>query len=229
MPGAHLDMKLMQVFDDVGGVDAWLGGYWSKEEWLGHHQAGAVAPNQWWTGWHQPGEPGLEGLQQWSWPSPNWKLIGYEHWAYFKKGDKLLEALYVHPNPSTRPNVLVPVAPNGYYHIKFNPAGDTLSSEWVDGELEENHPYLKGGFTGPKGAGKGKAKGHAVPKGGHAGKGAAKGHAVPKGGRAGKGPGNAKGNSHPKGLHGTKGKGTWVPTDGQGGKGAGKGSGDMSA
>jgi len=74
MPGPHLDMKLMQCWPDVGGVDCWIGDYWDPNR-----------STQWWTGWHLPGPSGIEGLRSWSWPNPGWVLIGYELWGHYKK------------------------------------------------------------------------------------------------------------------------------------------------
>ena len=55
----HLDLKILQCYHDVGGADAWLGDYWD-------------VCSQWYTGWHQPGHTGLQGLIEWTWPSDNW-------------------------------------------------------------------------------------------------------------------------------------------------------------
>ena len=162
----------MQVFADVGGCDAWLSGFWED---------GPNGSSQWWTGWHLPGEAGLAGLQSWAWPSPHWILIGYERWGHSrKKGDRLLEACYAYPNPSTTPN---PDPPSGHWHMEWHSNGSLRTSKWEDDVLESDHPYLKGGRTGPKGKA-GTGKGNAAPKGGKAagkgGKAAGKGKAAPK-------------------------------------------------
>ena len=104
MPGAHIDMKLMQCWADVGGCDLWQGSYWE-----GRHQG--------WIGWHHP-----NNIRGWSWPSDDWVLIGYERWYQRPKGDaKLLEAFYATTNPSVhRPPC---PAPNGYWHICYNHTG----------------------------------------------------------------------------------------------------------
>ena len=89
MPGAHLELKLMQCFADVGGTDAWLSGFWG-------------GGSQWWTGWHLPGPPGPTGHLQWSWPNPDWLLIGFERWEYVRNypHSRLMEAMHQDPNPS---------------------------------------------------------------------------------------------------------------------------------
>ena len=109
----------------------------------------------------------------WRWPSDRWTLIGYERWGYSKKkGDRLLEAYYVSPNPSTTHS---PEPPNGHYHIVDAPNGDASRSWWYDDLLEDDHSFLKGGVTGPKG---GWPKGSITgPKGGSSGHGSA----APKG------------------------------------------------
>ena len=169
----------MQVFDDVGGCDAWLSGYWED---------GPNGSSQWWTGWHLPGAAGLAGLQAWQWPNPNWILIGYERWGYFRKGDRLLEACYAIPNPSTtRPPLR---EPSGHWHMTWHPNGSLRTQRRENQVLVDDHPYLKGGHTGPKGAG-GMGKGNAAPKGGQAagkggkaaGKAKAKAKAKSKGGK----------------------------------------------
>ena len=166
----------MQVFDDVGGCDAWLSGYWED---------GPNGSSQWWTGWHLPGAAGLAGLQAWQWPNPNWILIGYERWGYFRKGDRLLEACYATPNPSTTQPPLR--EPDGHWHMAWHPNGSLRTSGWSDQVLVDDHPYLKGGHTGPKGTGKGNAApkgGQAAGKGGNAaGKAKAKAKAKSKGGK----------------------------------------------
>ena len=154
MPGPHLDMKLMQCWPDVGGCDCWVGGYWDPE-----------AKTQWWTGWHLPGPAGLAGLRNWTWPNPKWTLIGYELWASYKKGDRLIEAYYAYPNPSTTPSTQQQqVQPSGHWHVAYHPNGAAKSSWWSDDTLVDEHCYLKGssspkGGRGGKGR-KGKGKGH---------------------------------------------------------------------
>ena len=151
----HLDLKILQCNHDVGGADAWLGGYWD-------------ARSQWYTGWHQPGHTGLQGLIEWTWPSDNWSLIGFERWEFCRRGDILVEAYYNDPN------------------------GERKSSRWSPGALWEEELYLKGGITGPKGGkGKGKGQGSSLPKGGK-GKGKGQGSSLPKGGKD-SGKGKAKG------------------------------------
>ena len=112
MPGPHVELKIVQCFLDVGGCDAWQGGYWDQG-------------GQWWTGWHLAGPSGLPGLMEWSWPNPGWDLIGYERWEHFRKGDRLIEALYCDPNPST---TRYPGAPHGHWHVWFHPNGQRMRS-----------------------------------------------------------------------------------------------------
>ena len=206
MPGAHLDLRLMQTYTDVGGCDAWMASYWDKQ-------------SQWHVGWHLPGDPGLRGLIQWKWPDPAWTLIGYERWYYYKHGQKerLREAFYHYPNPSTT----VPPAPlpKGHWHIKFDPKGNEISRTWSDSLLEGGELYLKGGRLGPKGGGMnknfGKGKDAGTGKGSGKGKGPGKGQ--DDGPNKGKGPGNGSGKgAGPKGKGGSpspKGKG---PSKGKG-------------
>ena len=115
-PKPHLDLKLMQCFPDVGGCDAWLSGFWEANP----------VPNQWFTGWHLPGPAGLDGLRNWRWPDPSWTLIGYEWWAYFKRGERLLEAYYVHPYPSMSRQAHVP---NGHWHMWWDDQGQEKGCE----------------------------------------------------------------------------------------------------
>ena len=101
----------MQCFDDVGGVDCWMGGFWEEPK--------GRQPTQWWTGWHCPGASGLKGLKGWTWPNEGWTLIGYEKWGYSQRPnrrDVLLEALYMDPNPST---FAQPGPPEGHWHMRF--------------------------------------------------------------------------------------------------------------
>jgi hypothetical protein len=141
MPGQHLDIKIMQCFRDVGWCDAWLGSYWGPNQ-------------QWFIGWHSP-----RALRDWSWPSQEWTLIGYELWQYPRRGEpKLREALYATPNPSmTPPHLLTP--PNGHWHVRYSLRGRCCQRMWVaTPPTEDEHLYLKGGGTGPKGKGKGQGK-----------------------------------------------------------------------
>ena len=183
----HLDLKILQCYPDIGGCDAWLGGFWD-------------ASSQWYTGWHQPGREGLQGLIQWKWPSDTWTLIGFERWEYRRKGDIMREAFYNYPNGSTCPNA--PPA-TGHWHMKASPHGETKTWKWFPGALVEEEAYLKGGITGPKGGkgkdkGQGKGKGNWRPQGGK-GKGKGQGNSLPKGG---KGKGKGQGRSLPKGGKG---------------------------
>ena len=163
MPGAHLDLKIMQCWSDVGGCDCWVGGFWDD-----------LTATQWWSGWHLPGPAGLAGLNAWSWPNPHWTLIGYELWAYYRKGNRKIEAMYQHPNPGTTPAGQVLAQPSGHWHYTYHPNGTLNSSAWIPRALDDNHLYLKGGVTGnPKGGTKG-GKGQGGPKGGEGG---------PKGGK----------------------------------------------
>ena len=140
----------------MGGCDAWLSSYWyaANEDWPG-------VPNQWFVGCHmleQPGvAPGLGGLMSWQWPHDDWRLIGYERWGYFKKNDpeRLLEAVYVTPNPSTTSQ---DTAPNGHWHVFYNNAGIQTFCQWYPELLTDVPGYIKGGSTGRKGAGKGKGE-----------------------------------------------------------------------
>ena len=82
-------LMLMQCSAEVGGIDAWQSsgcGFWDMG-------------SQWWTGWHLPGPAGAPGLMQWSWPNPDWLLIGFERWEYFKNypHSRRMEATYQHP------------------------------------------------------------------------------------------------------------------------------------
>ena len=197
MPGPHLDLKIMQCYRDVGGVDAWLGGFWSDHPY----------PNQWSTGWHQAGVVGVDALSNWSWPSqgPNtaWRLIGYEQWQFCRRGDRLRQAYYVHPNPSTSRDA---GPPEGFWHVYVTEWGHHVWT-WSWGHLTDEHSYLKGGVTGPKGAGNG-----ILPKG--AGKGKGKDQGKGKGkdqkgkGKEQKGKGkNEKGKGKGKNKGEGKGKG----------------------
>ena len=143
MSGHNLDIKFMQCWDDVGGCDCWVGGFWDPN-----------TATQWWSGWHLPGPAGLAGLSGWSWPNPQWTLIGYELWAYFKKGDRLIEAFYSCPNPSTTPATQQQQEPSGHWHITLHPNGTVKTSEWSADLLVDEHLYPKG-TSPPKGAGKG--------------------------------------------------------------------------
>ena len=187
MPGAHLDLMLMQCWPDVGGCDAWLGGFWTEED--GRHQ-------QWWTGWHLPGPSGPEGLTSWQWPSPHWRLIGYELWGSFRRGPKLLEACYAYPNPSTTEDPESQV-PEGHWHLKWHPNGREISRDWSPEALIDDHPYIKGGVFTPKGGHQeAKGKGKGKPKGSKGQATNFKGKGTPKG-RNGKGKnkgGKGKGN-----------------------------------
>ena len=198
MPGAHLDLRLMQCYAGVGGCDAWLAGFWDKR-------------SQWHTGWHLPGATGLPGLIQWSWPDPAWVLIGYERWRWNNKGEWLSEACYHYPNPSTA----APPAgrPLGHWHVWYAPNGQERRRLWSDSLLEEGELYLKGCRLGPKGGGMNKN----FDKGSGKGKGPGKG-------QKGKGPGNGSGKSaEPKGKGGSgKGKDKSI---GKGPKGSGKSAG----
>ena len=175
MPGAHLDLKLMQCYPDVGGADAWLGGNWTP------------AGSQWWTGWHLPGPldtirpAGPPGTIQWSWPNPHWVLIGFERWEYFRRfpHSRLMEARYQDPNPST---LAVAPEPEGHWHVTYGRNGLEQSCRWVPNPLEEpGHLYLKGD------TGKGKGKGGTKGKGpGDKGKGKGKGGAKGEGNNQGK-------------------------------------------
>ena len=120
MPGPHLELQLMQTFADVGGVDAWLTGYWDDQ-------------SQWYTGWHLHWRACPNGLPDWSWPNPGWSLIGYECWAWFKKSPqmRLMEALYNDPNPSmTRWYDTDDLRPRGHWHYVYNRHGHEVSREW---------------------------------------------------------------------------------------------------
>ena len=207
MPGPHVDLKLMQCFPDVGGVDAWYGGFWQDR-------------CQWFTGYHQPGAKGLAGLIEWSCPAPNWDLIGYELWESRRKGDTLIEAYYNDPNPSTTAAGKYRQS-TGHWHMRFWPNGDERDRQWFPNALEEDLGYLKGGITGTKGGGITKGKGMAKGN-----KGMAKGNVFPKSGKdKGKGKGTAKGNTLPKGSKGNEGmaKGNTFPKSGKD-KGKGKGT-----
>ena len=124
----HLNLKILQCYHDVGSADAWLGGYWD-------------ARSQWYTGWHQPGNIGLQGLREWTWPCDDWSLIGYERWEYRRRGDILVEAYYNDPNPST--SRFAP-PPTGHWHMKFFPNGERRSSRWFPGALWEEDGVPKG-------------------------------------------------------------------------------------
>ena len=166
-------MQLMQCYQDVGGVDAWLSGHWDPV-------------CQWYTGWHQPGPAHAPaGRMDWSWPNPNWILIGFERWDYFRKfpHTRLMEAMYQHPNPSTAreteleddPDFLIP---EGHWHVTYGRNGHQHSCTWVPEPLEEpEHHYLKGQEgkgKGQKGKGKnGKGKGKGKNGKGKGGKGKA--------------------------------------------------------
>ena len=153
----------MQCWEDVGGCDAWMGGFFDPN-----------SSTQWWTGWHLPGPAGLEGLRGWTWPNPDWILIGYELWGSYKKGDRLIEACYACPNPSTMPADQDLQQPSGHWHVTFRPSGFVKASNWKADILEEGHFYLKGS-TSPKGGAFPKGGGKASPKGGSKGKGKGKG------------------------------------------------------
>jgi len=168
MPGPHLELKMMQCYDDVGGCDAWIGSWWNPT-------------HQWWVGYHS-----TRALNSWRWPSQEWTLIGHEKWYQPHIGNpKLREAFYVHPNPSmTPPHLLTP--PNGHWHVRYSTRGNETLCQWTPLPLTEDAPdrlYLKGGPTGPKGnfhckgaADKGKGKGKAADTGkGKGGKGKSKG------------------------------------------------------
>ena len=142
MPGAHLELKLMQCYPDVGGTVAWLSGFWD-------------GGSQWWTGWHLPGP-----AMQWSWPNPDWRLIGFERWQHFKRypHHRLMEGMYQEPNPSMQAEWqagdLIPV---GHWHVTYHSNGQQLSATWDPNPLEEpRNLYLKGRDHG-KGKGKGPA------------------------------------------------------------------------
>ena len=170
----HLDLKIMQCYHDVGGADAWLGGFWDDR-------------SQWFTGWHQSGARGLQGLTDWAWPSDNWSLIGYERWEHRRRGDMLVEAYYVDPNPSTLRDA---GPPTGHWHVRFFPNGEWRSSHWCPEALVQGTDYLKGGVTGPKGGhtdrpGKGKGPHNTLRKG--------KGKGLGKTLHQGKGKGKGKG------------------------------------
>ena len=185
MPGPHLHLHLMQCYQDVGGVDAWLAGHWNEN-------------SQWYTGWHLPGPAYATGGMAWSWPNANWILIGFERWDYFRKypHTRLMEAMYQHPNPSTAreyelaedPNFLIPV---GHWHVTYRRSGQQQSCTWLPNALEEpQHLYLKGQVQdkgtgkGQEGKGKGKGKGKVQDKG------KGKGQVLGKGkGKNGKGKG----------------------------------------
>ena len=144
MPGPHLELKLMQCYEDTGGADAWLTGHWDRV-------------SQWWTGWHLPGPAGRAGLSFWSWPNPDWVLIGFERWDYFSKfpHSRLMEALYQHPNPSTLAWEAGELIPEGHWHIVYNRQGHLQTRTWDPNPLvEPQNLYLKGHATG-KGKGKG--------------------------------------------------------------------------
>ena len=144
MPGSHIDIKIMRCFDDVGGCDAWMGGLWFQH-------------GQWWVGWHQRGAFGLDGLLGWSYPNENqaWHLIGFELWGHYKKGgERLIEAYYHFPNPSTMKN---PPPPNGHWHMIWHPNGSLMSStrqEYRKDTLAQIDEYVD-----TMGGGKGKAFG----------------------------------------------------------------------
>ena len=160
MPGPHLQLHLMQCFPDVGGIDGWLTGNWDET-------------SQWYTGWHLPGPAYSTAGIQWSWPDPNWILIGHERWEYFRNypHSRLMEGLYQDPHPSTvradlveeDPNVLIP---QGHWHVTYHRNGRQQSCTWHPDALEEpQHLYLKGQVQG-KGTGKGQeGKGKCKGKG----------------------------------------------------------------
>ena len=148
MPGPHLDLKLMQCWQDVGGCDCWMGSYWDPKR-----------STQWWTGWHLSGPSGIDGLLEWSWPNTGWVLIGYELWGYYKSGDRLIEASYCSPNPSTTPPNQFGRQQSGHWHVLYRPNGTVKRSTWHSYVLEDMRHYLKGS-SAPKGASKGsKGKG----------------------------------------------------------------------
>ena len=180
MPGKpHLEVKVFQCFKDVGGADAWVGPYWDGN-------------SQWWTGWHQPGPAGLAGLNAWSWPNDNWVLIGYERWTYSKKypHERLIEAYYQDPNPSTLAADAERAPPAGHWHMVYDRHGRLQSSTWDQEHLvEPRNQYLKG--QGPADKGKGKGKGPADKGKGKGlvddkGKGKSKGKVLGKKGKKGK-------------------------------------------
>ena len=185
MPGPHLQLNLMQCFADVGGVDAWLSGHWDEG-------------SQWWTGWHLPGPAYATGGMVWSWPNPDWVLIGFERWDYFKNypHTRLMEAMYQDPNPSTAraselaedPNFLIP---EGHWHVTYRRSGQQQSCTWVPEALvEPENLYLKGNNSNGKGQGqKGKGKGKVQDKG--KGKGEVEGKGKGKNGKGKKGKGKA--------------------------------------
>ena len=144
---------------------------------------------------------------QWSWPNPDWLLIGFERWDYFKKfpHSRLMEAMYQHPSPSTlaewRAGDLIPV---GHWHVIYDRSGLQQSSTWVPNALEEpRNLYLKGQDNGkgkgkgPGGEGKGKGPADKVKGKGPVDKGKGKGKGTDKG--KGRGKGRGKGGAKSKG------------------------------
>ena len=110
-------------------------------------------------------------------------MIGFERWGHFRRGDRLVDAHYNSPNPSTQQNA---PAPNGHVHMLYHPNGDLLLNDWSDDALTERH-------VAKKGAGKGKALG--------------------KGAVQGKGLGNGKGEGQGKGQGKGQGEGEGPPLD----------------
>ena len=186
MPGPHLDLMVMQCFQDVGGVDIWRGSFWEQN-------------SQWWIGWHMPnGSTGLAALDAF-WQDPNgaeWQLIGHEKWLYTRRGGaKLVEAYYNNPNPSTGQPWEGAI---GHHHLALGRNGRWIN-KWVPTPIGDHPIYLKGGVTSPKGKGDGNGK-NTAPKGGKA-----KGKWQPKGKGQGKDQGKGTGKNTGKGkgaMHG---------------------------
>ena len=106
---------------------------------------------------------GAPGLMQWSWPNPDWLLIGFERWEYFRNypHSRLMEAMYQDPNPSMVTHSMLAewpagdLIPVGHWHVIYDRSGRQRSSTWVPNALEEPRDLYLKGHTHGKGKGKG--------------------------------------------------------------------------
>ena len=195
----HLEVRLMQCHNDVGGCDWWQGSWFEQG-------ASPKVGHQWWIGWHSSNP-----LTGWQWPDDSWNLIGHELWHYGKRpnANYLMEALYVTPNPSLSPHG-TDLTPTGYWHGAWDKYGRLIFSRRYPNQFLTEGPLLLKGASPAKGTGKGKSKGKGIAPGkgkGKGGEGEPKGKGKePKGKGKGKGPKGSKG-KEPKG----KGKGEEEP------------------
>ena len=112
MPGPHIAAFIMQCWPDVDGADVWLSSWYT-------------ANHQWWEGWHT-----TPPFRNWhSGQDGQWFLIGYEKWCRGALGERMREAYYQEPNPSTsqRGEDLTPV---GHWYVRYNARGDRTDTSY---------------------------------------------------------------------------------------------------